>query len=64
MVLVSNSEPTKEKEDENINRKYLTKLLPKVFRTEGKTMQTGHNAPPREGWTSADPVPYPEEQEE
>ncbi|TET61365.1 MAG: anaerobic ribonucleoside-triphosphate reductase [Promethearchaeota archaeon] len=35
MVLVSNSEPTKEKEVENINRKYLTKLLPKVFRTEG-----------------------------
>ena len=35
MVLVANSEPTKEKEVENINRKYLTKLLPKVFRTEG-----------------------------
>ena len=35
MVLVSNSEPTKEKEVKNINRKYLTKLLPKVFRTEG-----------------------------
>ena len=35
MVLVSDSKPKKEKEVENINRKYLTKLLPQVFRTEG-----------------------------
>ncbi|MCK4379909.1 MAG: hypothetical protein KAW51_02145, partial [Candidatus Lokiarchaeota archaeon] len=35
MVLASDSKPKKEKEVENINRKYLTKLLPQVFRTEG-----------------------------
>jgi len=35
LVLVSDSKPKKEKEVENINRKYLTKLLPQVFRTEG-----------------------------
>ncbi|MFX1468782.1 MAG: anaerobic ribonucleoside-triphosphate reductase [Promethearchaeota archaeon] len=35
MVLVSDSKHKKEKEVENINRKYLTKLLPTVFRTEG-----------------------------
>ncbi|MFX1378515.1 MAG: anaerobic ribonucleoside-triphosphate reductase [Promethearchaeota archaeon] len=35
MVLVSDSEAIKEKKNEKINRKYLTKLLPQVFRTEG-----------------------------
>jgi len=33
--LVSDSKPLKEKEAEKIRRKYLTKLLPRVFRTEG-----------------------------
>ncbi|MFW9877606.1 MAG: anaerobic ribonucleoside-triphosphate reductase [Candidatus Thorarchaeota archaeon] len=35
MVLVSDSKPSKEKDVEKIRRKYLTKLLPRVFRTEG-----------------------------
>ncbi|MFW9970417.1 MAG: anaerobic ribonucleoside-triphosphate reductase [Candidatus Odinarchaeota archaeon] len=35
MVLVSDSELLKEKKDEKKSRKYLTKLLPQVFRTEG-----------------------------
>lgn len=36
----------------------------KVITTEGSNIRTGHNAPPREGWTSVESVPYPEEQEE
>jgi len=36
----------------------------KVITTEGSTVRTGHNAPPREGCTAATPVEYPEEQEE
>ena len=35
MVLVSDLKPLKEKDAEKIRRKYLTKLLPRVFRTEG-----------------------------
>ncbi len=35
MVLVSDSEALKERKNEKISRKYLTKLLPQVFRTEG-----------------------------
>ena len=33
--MVSDSEPLKEKETEKVRRKYLKKLLPRVFRTEG-----------------------------
>jgi hypothetical protein len=36
----------------------------KVFKTEGNCLRTGHNAPPREDWSAAQPVPYPEDQEE
>jgi len=36
----------------------------KVVTTEGKTIRTDHNAPPRKEWSSIEPVPYPEEQEE
>lgn len=32
--------------------------------TEDSDKQTGKNAPARAGWTTASPVPYPEEQEE
>ncbi len=35
MVLISDLKPLKEKDAEKIRRKYLTKLLPRVFRTEG-----------------------------
>ena len=35
MFLVSDSEPLKEGKNKKIRRKYLTKLLPQVFRTEG-----------------------------
>jgi len=36
----------------------------KVVTTEGKTLRTGHNAPYREGWSTAEALPYPEDQEE
>lgn len=36
----------------------------KVISTEGGSKCTGHNSPKREGWVTAEPVPYPEEQEE
>lgn len=36
----------------------------KVVSTEGGSKRTGHNAPEREGWVAANPLPYPEEQEE
>lgn len=34
-----------------------------VKKTKGKILQTGHNAPEREGWSSAPSIPYPEDQE-
>ena len=36
----------------------------KVFSTEGNTLRDSHNAPDREGWTTAQVLPYPEDQEE
>ena len=36
----------------------------KVITTEGGGKRTGQNAPDREGWVTAKPVPYPEEEEE
>lgn len=36
----------------------------RVYTTESANHQTGHNAPPREGYSPASPVDYPEEQEE
>jgi|SRR5665811_653309 len=36
----------------------------KVITTEGRSMRNDHNAPDREGWVPAEPVPYPEEEEE
>ena len=36
----------------------------KVITTEGSSKRTGQNAPFREGWISAEPVAYPEEQED
>jgi beta-lactamase superfamily II metal-dependent hydrolase len=36
----------------------------KVASTEGKPIQTSHNAPHREGWGPVEPLSYPEEQEE
>jgi len=35
----------------------------KVITTEGGSMRTGQNAPPREGWVAAESIPYPEEEE-
>jgi hypothetical protein len=35
-----------------------------VLTTEGKDLRTSHNAPDRDGWIAAKPLPYPEEQEE
>lgn len=34
-----------------------------VKKTKGQTLQTGHNAPDREGWSAAPSMPYPEDQE-
>lgn len=36
----------------------------RIISTEGGSKRTGHNAPEREGWSAAEAVPYPEEQEE
>ena len=36
----------------------------KVITTEGGSKRIGHNAPDRDGWVAAEPVPYPEEEEE
>jgi hypothetical protein len=35
----------------------------KVVTTEGKSIQTGHNAPQRQGWGPVTPLPYPQDQE-
>jgi beta-lactamase superfamily II metal-dependent hydrolase len=56
------------KEDKNHPRKAVIRAFihrgAKVITTEENTIQTGHNAPSREGWTAVESVPYPEEQEE
>lgn len=36
----------------------------KVISTEGVSVQIGHNAPDRTGWSPAQALPYPEDQEE
>ena len=36
----------------------------KVVSTEASDLRTGYNAPDRDGWSTAEPLPYPEEQEE
>ena len=36
----------------------------KVVSTEGSKLRTSHNAPDRDGWNTAKPLPYPDEQEE
>ena len=35
-----------------------------VAQTKGEALRYGHNAPPREGWSTVTPVPYPQDQEE
>ncbi len=35
-----------------------------VAATENRTIQIGYNAPPRPGWVSISPMPYPDEQEQ
>jgi beta-lactamase superfamily II metal-dependent hydrolase len=56
------------KEDKNHPRKAVIRAFMhrggKVITTEGSNIRTGHNAPPRERWTSVESVPYPEDQEE
>lgn len=56
------------KDDKNHPRKTVIRAFihrgAKVISTEGSGKRTGYNAPTREGWSSADPIPYPEEQEE
>lgn len=56
------------KEDSNHPRKAVIRAFihrgGKVATTEGVSIRTSHNAPQREGWSSANPVPYPEDQEE
>lgn len=36
----------------------------KTISTEGGSKRTGYNAPPRDGWVAAEPLPYPDDQEE
>ena len=56
------------KEDKDHPRKAVIRAFihrgGRVVRTKGQTIRTGHNAPTREGWTTVEPIPYPEEQEE
>lgn len=57
------------KEDKDHPRKSVVRALHhrggKVLATEGKCIRTViGNAPKREGWSTATPMPYPEEQEE
>ena len=56
------------KEDTDHPRKSVVRALihrgAKVVTTQGSSLRTGHNAPNREGWTSAVPLEYPEDQEE
>jgi hypothetical protein len=56
------------KEDEAHPRKAVVRAFyhrgAKVFATEGSDLRTSMNAPSREGWTSAKPIDYPQEQEE
>lgn len=56
------------KKDEDHPRKAVIRAMihrgAKVVSTEGRDLKTGHNAPERMGWTSVDPLPYPEEQED
>lgn len=56
------------KEDEDHPRRSVVRAFyhrgARVITTEGGDKQTGHNAPEREGWVTAEPVPYPEDQEE
>lgn len=56
------------KDDEDHPRKAVVRACihrgAKVVSTEGKTIQSHCNAPPRDGWTATTPLDYPEEQEE
>ncbi len=56
------------KEDEDHPRSVVLRAVKhrggETYRTEGKSLVTGHNRPHREGWTSAAPAPYPESEEE
>ena len=56
------------KEDEDHPRKAVIRAFThregKVFSTEGNTLCVSHDAPEREGWTTAQVLPYPEDQEE
>lgn len=56
------------KEDEHHPRKAVIRAMihrgAKVVSTEGIDIRSGHNAPAREGWGPAQPLRYPEEQEE
>lgn len=56
------------KEDEDHPRRSVVRAFihrgAKVVTTEGGDKRTGHNAPEREGWVTAEPVSYPEDQEE
>ena len=55
-------------EDEDHPRKVVIRACihrgAKVISTEDGGKRTGHNTPPREGWTTVSGLPYPEDQEE
>jgi len=56
------------KDDEDHPRKAVVRACihrgAEVVSTESSGIRTGHNAPNREGWSAATPLPYPEDQEE
>jgi hypothetical protein len=56
------------KKDEDHPRKAVVRAVihrgAKVVTTEGSNLRTSHNAPERDGWSAAEALPYPEEQED
>ena len=56
------------KDDKNHPRKAVVRACihrgGEVLSTESASLQTRHNAPQREGWSTATPLSYPQEQEE
>lgn len=56
------------KDDDDHPRKAVVRAMihrgGKVFKTKGNGLRTARNAPDRSGWSAAEAMPYPEEQED
>jgi hypothetical protein len=62
-AIVSASEEDKDHPRKSVIRAFIHRGG-KVITTESGDKQTGHNAPERDGWVTAEPAPYPDDQEE